>query len=215
MNENENEDENIFLNSIYTKEKLNKYKKILNYFKNHIKKVVDAIEKDVINHSILKTLIDSIEKYYKEYNINIDSIEDDDSSNEEENDETENNNNESEDDEENNDTVDDEENNNDSEDNEDNDNKSENDEEHNNTEDQEDSNSKDKLLEDTSSSINLNNDSEDSDSDSSEDSKNSSSNEKKDILLKPFFEGELIFKKNNKSDIYQNIKTFISNSYVY
>jgi hypothetical protein len=53
----------------------------------------------------------------------------------------------------------------------------------------------------------------DSDSDSSEDS---SSNIKKDILLKPFSEGELMFKKNNNSsDIYKNMKTFISNSYVY
>ena len=200
-----NENESIFLSSIYTKEKLNKYKKILKYFKNHIGKVIDAIEKDVINHSILKTLIDSIENYYKEYKIDIDSIEEDnESSNEEETKES-------------NDDDENEE--------EDGDNSEEEDEENNEEEDtenkedtNEDEDNKGKTNEDTSSSINLNNESDDSDSDSSEDSKNSSSNVKvkEDILLKPFCEGELMFKKNNNSsNIYENIKTFISNSYVY
>ena len=199
---NENESESIFLSSIYTKEKLNKYKKILKYYKNHIEKVIDAIEKDLINHSILKTLIDSIETYYKEYKINIDSIEEDDDNTSIEDDEEE-------------DEKDKEEK---EEDDEEEDEKDKDDKEENEEEDEEEDD-KGKKDNNTSSSLNLNSDSNndndsDSDSDSSEDS--SSNKKKADILLQSFREGELMFKRNNNSsDIYKNIKTFISNSYVY
>ena len=63
----------------------------------------------------------------------------------------------------------------------------------------------------TTSSISL--ESDDSDDNESEDEKNN----KKDILLEPFLNEKQIFKKgeNNIYDINENIKTFISNSYVY
>ena len=57
--------------TLYTDEKLLQSKKILISFKNHINKVVQAIDSKEINQSTLKTLMDTLDDYYKKYNIDI------------------------------------------------------------------------------------------------------------------------------------------------
>jgi hypothetical protein len=72
--------------TLYTDEKLLQSKKILISFKNHINKVVQAIDSKEINQSTLKTLMDTLDDYYKKYNIDIFS---NDESDDDEDDESE------------------------------------------------------------------------------------------------------------------------------
>jgi hypothetical protein len=69
--------------TLYTDEKLLQSKKILISFKNHINKVVQAIDSKEINQSTLKTLMDTLDDYYKKYNIDIFSNDDSDEEDEE------------------------------------------------------------------------------------------------------------------------------------
>jgi hypothetical protein len=193
------ETQSIFLNSLLTTDKLNQSKKILKFFTKHINKVVDAIDSNEINHTTLEFLINTIDTYYKKYNINIYSSENESESEDTTSSKGKNSSK--------NDEEEDEE---------------EEDEEEEDEEDEEDDNedrgNKDNCVkkslkkeDTTTSSISL--ESDDSDDNESEDEKNN----KKDILLEPFLNEKQMFKKgeNNIYDINENIKTFISNSYVY
>ena len=237
-----NENQNIFLNSQFTKDKLNKYKKILIHFKNHIKKIINAIETKEINHSVLEHLIITTGKYYEKYDINIESDDEknsDEEEDEQEEGEEEDKEEEGEEEEEEEEESDDSESDKDDEKDSDKDDEKDSDKDDEKESDKDDEKDSDKDDEKDSDKddekesdkddekdsdkkiVNIDNSTTSSinlDSDDNIESEEGSLNmKKKDILLESFLNEIPMFKRreNVNYDINKNINTFILNSYVY